>query len=56
MGAAREEPELKTNMLKVIGRVIEALDVKWHPECFGCYMCGAELCENGFFKHNGRYV
>lgn len=38
----------------MIGRVIEALDVKWHPECFGCYMCGAELCENGFFKHNGR--
>ena len=30
--------------------------MKWHPECFGCYMCGAELCENGFFKHNGRYV
>ncbi|XP_063683954.1 LIM domain-containing protein B-like isoform X2 [Bolinopsis microptera] len=40
----------------VIGRVIEALDVKWHPECFGCYMCGAELCENGFFKHNGRPI
>ncbi|XP_077868739.1 LIM and senescent cell antigen-like-containing domain protein 2, partial [Saccoglossus kowalevskii] len=34
----------------VIGRVIRAMNMSWHPDCFMCQLCGTILSDTGFVK------
>ena len=38
----------------IIGRCINGLDLKWHPEHFTCDECGQQLAGNSFVKKFGR--
>jgi len=38
----------------IIGRCINALDLKWHPEHFTCDECGEPLAGTSFVKRHGR--
>ena len=38
----------------VMGRCINALDLKWHPEHFNCDECGQQLAGTSFVKKLGR--
>ena len=40
----------------MIGRVIRAMSQCWHPTCFKCVSCHAELADIGFVKNQGRWV
>ncbi|XP_041095351.1 paxillin isoform X2 [Polyodon spathula] len=38
----------------IVGKVVTALGVPWHPEHFVCFHCGAELASIGFFERDGQ--
>lgn len=38
----------------VIGRVIKAMNMSWHPQCFTCHSCNTSLADSGFVKSAGR--
>ncbi|XP_076348488.1 LIM and senescent cell antigen-like-containing domain protein 1 isoform X2 [Tachypleus tridentatus] len=38
----------------ITGRVIKALKNNWHPHCFLCQLCWAQLADKGFFNNAGR--
>ena len=38
----------------ILGRCLNALDLKWHPEHFTCDECGDSLAGSSFFKRLGR--
>jgi predicted RNA-binding Zn-ribbon protein involved in translation (DUF1610 family) len=38
----------------VVGRCLNALDLKWHPDHFTCDECGQTLAGSSFFKRLGR--
>nr|KAF6277305.1 LIM zinc finger domain containing 2 [Pipistrellus kuhlii] len=38
----------------ILGRVIKAMNNSWHPGCFCCRLCGAELAHLGFVKNTGK--
>jgi len=38
----------------IIGRVIKAMNVSWHPDCFVCATCQAPLADAGFVKNANR--
>lgn len=38
----------------IVGKVVTALGVPWHPEHFVCFHCGVELASLGFFERDGR--
>jgi len=38
----------------IVGRCINALDLKWHPEHFTCDECGNQLAGTSFVKRLGR--
>ena len=40
----------------MIGRVIKAMNTSWHPDCFHCQICDAELADTGFVRNMGRSV
>ncbi|XP_078736328.1 LIM and senescent cell antigen-like-containing domain protein 1 [Lampetra fluviatilis] len=40
----------------VIGRVIRAMNSAWHPACFRCDACGAQLVGSGFVRSADRHL
>lgn len=38
----------------IVGRFVNALDLKWHPEHFTCEACGTGLAGTSFVKRMGR--
>lgn len=40
----------------IVGRVIKALGVSWHPLCFQCAVCNISLADMGFIKNAGMYI
>ncbi|XP_070537718.1 LIM and senescent cell antigen-like-containing domain protein 1 isoform X1 [Ptychodera flava] len=38
----------------VIGRVIRAMNMSWHPDCFMCQICATILSDTGFVKSRNR--
>ncbi|TDH68295.1 hypothetical protein CCR75_009257 [Bremia lactucae] len=37
------------------GKVVKALDLLYHPDCFVCFQCNASLSES-FFEHEGQAI
>ncbi|KAF7282153.1 hypothetical protein GWI33_003119 [Rhynchophorus ferrugineus] len=40
----------------IVGRVIKAMNVSWHPECFQCKLCRVNLADTRFTQNNGNAV
>ena len=38
----------------IIGRVIKAMNMNWHPDCFVCEICSTCLADSGYFKNASR--
>ncbi|ESN98990.1 hypothetical protein HELRODRAFT_66818 [Helobdella robusta] len=38
----------------IIGRVIKAMNLNWHPNCFVCQICSVPLADTGFVKNGKR--
>ncbi|CEF62538.1 AT21926p [Strongyloides ratti] len=38
----------------IVGRVIKAMNLSWHPKCFTCELCNKELADIGFLRNAGR--
>ncbi|ESN94871.1 hypothetical protein HELRODRAFT_102897 [Helobdella robusta] len=38
----------------ILGRVIKAMNTNWHPHCFLCAQCSAQLADVGFIKTGNR--
>jgi len=38
----------------IVGRVIKAMNVSWHPDCFRCESCSGPLADEGFVRNAGR--
>ncbi|TIB74530.1 LIM-domain-containing protein [Wallemia mellicola] len=38
----------------VEGRVVNAMNAHWHPECFNCAYCGEALEHVEYFEHEGK--
>ena len=36
------------------GRVIKAVNVNWHPDCFRCELCQQALADTGFVRNNKK--
>jgi paxillin len=38
----------------IAGRIVNALDARWHPDCFTCQHCSLVLEHVAFYEHEGR--
>ncbi|KAA1067741.1 hypothetical protein PGT21_015965 [Puccinia graminis f. sp. tritici] len=38
----------------IAGRIVHALDAKWHPDCFVCQHCSLVLEHVAFYEHEGK--
>ncbi|KAG0143223.1 hypothetical protein CROQUDRAFT_724690 [Cronartium quercuum f. sp. fusiforme G11] len=38
----------------IAGRVVNALNKRWHPDCFTCEHCGLALEHVAFYEHEGK--
>ncbi|CAH7673545.1 hypothetical protein BY996DRAFT_6410064 [Phakopsora pachyrhizi] len=38
----------------ITGRVVHALEQRWHPDCFTCQHCGQALEHVAFYEHDGK--
>jgi hypothetical protein len=38
----------------IIGRIVSAMGLRWHPQCFKCCVCGEYLEHVSSYEHDGR--
>lgn len=38
----------------IAGRIVHAIDQRWHPDCFTCQHCGLALEHVAFYEHEGK--
>lgn len=38
----------------IVGRIVSAMGVRWHPQCFRCCTCGEHLEHVSSYEHDGK--
>jgi hypothetical protein len=38
----------------IVGRMVDAMGVRWHPDCFRCTVCDELLEHVSSYEHDGR--
>ncbi|WAQ88675.1 hypothetical protein PtA15_10A94 [Puccinia triticina] len=48
------EEESVPGITLIAGRIVHAINARWHPDCFVCQHCGLVLEHVAFYEHEGK--